>query len=164
MHASTGVVATLLRRFRRMEPDAHPRREPVLAPVTGEAALDVDGALDPVASPLEGDEEPVAGLLDLLAPMLGERRSQLPVVPAKELLPALVSDQADEVGGGHDVGEHERLRRPRTGGDGRPLVVAQERLTCSRSRDAPRRSKTARAATKVPASCAPSPSASKARP
>ena len=39
----------------------------------------------------------------------------LAVVPAEQFLPGLVADQPDEVGRGHDVGEHERPSRPGRG-------------------------------------------------
>ena len=130
MHALTGVVATLLRRLRRMEPDPHPWREAVLAPMTGEAALDVHRAIDPVASPLEGHEEAVAGVVDLLAAVLrrtpsaarGRASAGAPPSASSPIRPTRSVEVTMSV-------NMNVFCRPRSGGDrtARPLV-AQERL------------------------------------
>src|SRR5438093_891945 len=108
MHALTGEVAALARGLGGMQPDPNGRSEAVLAAVAHEAALDVDRAVDAVDGTLEGHEESVAGVVDLVAAVLGDRRAQLAVVPAQDLAPRLVADHPDEVGRGDNVGEHER--------------------------------------------------------
>ena len=93
-----------------MKPDLHPRREAVVPSVPRQPALDLDGALDAIDRPFEGHEESIARVVDVLAPVLGNGRPQLAIMPVKELGLGLVSDQANEVGGRDDVSEHERLR------------------------------------------------------
>jgi hypothetical protein len=55
----------------------------------------------------EGDEEPVAGVVDLLAAVLREKPAECPVVPADEVLPGGVADGLDERRRVADVGEEE---------------------------------------------------------
>ena len=53
----------------------------------GEPALDLHRAGDAAIGVGEGDEEPVAGVIDLLAVMIVERRSEHVVVPPAEVVP-----------------------------------------------------------------------------
>src|SRR5687768_18459219 len=95
-----------------MQADPHPWCEAVLPPVAHESPLDVDGALDGVTGALEGHEEAVAGMVDLVTLVLRDGRAKLLVMPAQDLAPGLVADEADQVGGADDVGEHERPGHP----------------------------------------------------
>jgi hypothetical protein len=110
MDAAAAVVAALACRLGRVEADAYQRREAVLAAVPSQPSLDVDRTLDGIVGALERDEETVTGGVDLLAAMLCEGRSELPVVPAQQLRPGVIADEPDQVGRRDDVGEHERLR------------------------------------------------------
>ena len=89
--------------------EPHPWSESVLVAVLGQLALDIDGATHRCSRVVEGDEEAVAGVADHLSVVGFEGGAQCPVVPVQQILPRLVADEADQVGGGDDVGEHERL-------------------------------------------------------
>src|SRR5439155_6080884 len=83
-------------------------REAVRPSVLGEPALDRDRAGHAVIWTVERHEEPVARVLDLLAPVLVEERTERLVVPPEDVLPAVFPDRLEEIRGLHDVGEHER--------------------------------------------------------
>ena len=80
--------------------------EPVLATVAGEAALDVDCTVDAISRAIECHEEPVASVVDFVAPGLRESLPKLAIVPAQHLLPRRVADQLDEIRRRDDVREH----------------------------------------------------------
>src|SRR5207247_5291560 len=97
VHAPAAVVAAIPRRFGRVQTNPHRRREPMFAAVSREPLLDVDRALDRFGSRVECHEEAVAGALDLLAAVTGNRRPQLPVVPPEALCPAVLPHGTDHV-------------------------------------------------------------------
>ena len=70
VHASTHVVEPHLVRRGGVETDAHRGREALLVTMRGKAPLDGDGGLDRSVGIREGEEEAVAGGLDLLAALL----------------------------------------------------------------------------------------------
>jgi hypothetical protein len=72
VHAATPVIAPFARRLRRVETDADCGREPVLLAVASQSPLDVDPALERIDRLLECDEEPVAGVVGLLAAVVCE--------------------------------------------------------------------------------------------
>ena len=64
------IVATLRGGLRGMEPNAYPRCEAVLAPVRFQSPLNRNGGIDPVRRGIESDEETIASVANLLAPVL----------------------------------------------------------------------------------------------
>src|SRR5262245_18245473 len=84
----------------------------MLPPMLSEPALDRRRTCQRRLGPVERDEETIAGVLDLLCPMLCEQGAQRAVVPADEILPGLVADRLDEIGRLDDVREDERPHRP----------------------------------------------------
>ncbi len=70
MDPASREVARLTRRLGGVQSDAHEGREAVFLAMADQATLDVDGTLDAVEGMLEGDEEAVARVLDLLSLML----------------------------------------------------------------------------------------------
>ena len=82
VHAATHVVAALAGGLGRVEPDPDPRREAMFATVARKTSLDVDGAFEGIHRPLEGDEEPVARVVDHDAVVLPECVAQLAVLRA----------------------------------------------------------------------------------
>ena len=97
----------------------------------GESALDGHRRLHGIDATVETDEEPVAGVADLSAIVLGEGCPERTVMPGEQGLPFLVSHQADQIGGGDDVGEHEGLGHPGTILSGAPRMAARIRLDLS---------------------------------
>jgi hypothetical protein len=75
--------------------------------VLRECPLDVDSAVDRAAVVIEGDEEAVAGVVDLLTSVFDKQASKRFVVPLDEILPSFVPDRLDEGRGLDDVGEEE---------------------------------------------------------
>jgi hypothetical protein len=75
------VVPAVAARLGRVKADPDRRREPVLASVAGQSPLDIDRALDGVSRDREGDEEAIAGRVDLLSAVARKCRAQLAVVP-----------------------------------------------------------------------------------
>src|SRR5690606_15939752 len=90
-----------------VQADANSRSEAVVAPLPVEETLDGYRAGDRIGGILEGHEEAVTGVLHLLAVMLNEGFTQIPVVPLQELCPGLIPQSSRHVGRPHDVGEHE---------------------------------------------------------
>src|SRR6185503_19394507 len=87
VHAAARVVTAIPRRIGCMETNSHRWREPLLAAVSGQSPLDVDGAFDRFGSLVERHEEAVTGALHFLAAVACEGRPELPVVPREELCP-----------------------------------------------------------------------------
>jgi steroid delta-isomerase-like uncharacterized protein len=106
------IVGSLPGGFGLMDADAHPGGEAVLQTVALEGPLDLEGATDGGFGPFERDEEAVADAVDLLAAVAGEEGAQGLVVPAQQVIPRLVTQHLHEIGGGDDVGEHERPAGP----------------------------------------------------
>ena len=95
-----------------MQADAHRRRKTVLTPLFGKRSSDGQRAIDGGVRAREGDEEPVAGVVDLLAVVIAEERADLLIVPCQQAAPCLVADRLDELRGAHDVGEHKGTSGP----------------------------------------------------
>ncbi len=70
--ALPAVVATAAGSFSGVEADPDLGSEAMLATVLGEAALDRDGAFDGLGGCIEGDEEPIALVLNFFRRMLGK--------------------------------------------------------------------------------------------
>jgi hypothetical protein len=70
---------------------------------------------------LESDEKAISGVSHLLAAVLSKGRPKDTIVPSKQLLPGGVSDHADQIGRGYELGEHECL-------GGSPAVPGRTRM------------------------------------
>jgi hypothetical protein len=86
----------------------HLRREAMPSAMVGQALLDSDGAPDGVLWAIEGDEEAIARMIELVAMVLREQCSQGLIVPPDDVHPRLITDGLYQAGGVHDIGEDER--------------------------------------------------------
>ncbi len=75
----------------------------------GERTLYADRAPDGLVRIRERNEEPVAGMRDFYAAMLGKELAERIVVPLEQIAPGFVAYRIEEVRRPHDVGEKERL-------------------------------------------------------
>ena len=109
MNALAGELRSGLGRVRGVQANPDLGGEPILGAVLGQPALDGDSRGEGLFRRIEAHEEPVARGGDLLAQVRGENLAEGGVVPAQERLPGLIAQDLDEIGGAHDVGEHEGL-------------------------------------------------------
>ena len=109
VHALAVVVLLALEGAVGMDADAEVELE-----LLRDGALDRDRGLHRLGRILEGGEEPVAGVVDDLAAVVGEDRAERLVMAAKDVVPVSVFECRGELGRADDVGEdeclHDRLR------------------------------------------------------
>src|SRR4030088_132583 len=82
--------------------------------VCQQAALDVHPTVDGIARRIKGDEEAIAGVVDLAAAVFEEAASQFPAHPGAEFTPSRIADRLHQARRARQVREHQRL--PRTSG------------------------------------------------
>ena len=98
MDATAGVVVGGSQRGRGVKSDPNRECEAMLAAVPLERALNLDGTRDRAWDVSERDEESVARVRDLLAPMPAEETAQCPVVSGAGGHPRVVADRRHEIG------------------------------------------------------------------
>src|SRR5229473_1358309 len=84
----------------------------MLQTVLGESTLNGHSTLDSGGRFVEDDEESIADLFDLLAPIAHEEGPKRLIVPTQQVLPRLIAEDLDQVGRLDDVREHEGLSLP----------------------------------------------------
>ena len=104
VHALAVVVLLALQRAVGVDADAEVELE-----LLRDRALDRDRGLHGLGRVLEGGEEPVAGVVDHLAAVVGEDRAERLVVAAEDVVPVPVFERRGELGRADDVGEDECL-------------------------------------------------------
>lgn len=107
MHTFPGVLASELRGFSGVHPNAYLRGKTVLVSVLGEATLDRNGALKCLLGVRKGDEETVSCMVHLGTLERLEARAQGAIVPAPKPLPRLVAESVQQFRRIDDVSKHE---------------------------------------------------------
>jgi hypothetical protein len=97
-----------------MDPDSDENLGPLRPGFVHERALDGHGRRDGVRRAAEGDEERIAGRIDLIAAVRRERLSNQGLVPGEQIAVAFAADLLEERGRTLDVREQEGDRAAQT--------------------------------------------------